>query len=314
MTIRIDPSGGAHILTGLMPHGQGSETTLAQVASELLGIRPDEIRVVYGDTEKCPYGHGSFGSRGAVVGSGAVYEASQRLIEKGKKIASSLLQTNEEAIEFACGVFHVRNSPEKKKNVSLKEVAKAANLGINLPKDIEPGFEVTVIFDPTEWTMAYGAHVAIVDVDLETGIVRVPKYYVIHDCGRVLNPMIVEGQVQGGVAQGIGGTLLEQLVYDADGTLVTSNFLDYLLPTALDTPEFQIEHTETLSSFNPLGVKGVGEGGVIPVAAAIASAVENALATYDLRITETPLTPERIWKLENEKHSSVKPIVQVLSG
>jgi aerobic carbon-monoxide dehydrogenase large subunit len=307
VTIRVDPSGGVTILTGLMPHGQGSETTLAQVASDLLGVDVNEIKVIYGDTDECPYGHGSFGSRGAVVGSGAVSKAADRILSKGKKIASFMLQIREEDLEFENGIFHSRDSP--KKAVSLKEVARAANFGINLPSDIDPGFEATVIFDPTEWTMAYGAHVAIVDVDLESGSVKVPKYYVIHDCGRMLNPMIVEGQIHGGVAQGIGGAILEQLQYDADGQLLTSTFMDYLVPTSLEIPQFKLEHMETLSSFNPLGVKGVGEGGAIPVSAAIVAAVENALADNDVFVNETPLTPEKVWGLERK---AAEPIAQVV--
>jgi aerobic carbon-monoxide dehydrogenase large subunit len=307
VTIRVDPSGGVTVLSGLMPHGQGSETTLAQVASELLEVDVNDIKVVYGDTEECPYGHGSFGSRGAVVGSGAVSKAAGRIMKKARKIASHILQTQEDDLIYEKGNFISRNSP--KKTVSWKEVARAANFGINLPDDIDPGFEETVIFDPTEWTMAYGAHVAYVDVDLETGLVRVPNYYVLHDCGRMLNPMIVEGQIHGGVAQGIGGTLLEQLEYDPDGQLITSTFMDYMVPTALDIPQFKMEHMETLSTFNPLGVKGVGEGGTIPVSAAIAAAVENALADHNLEVNETPLTPEKVWGLEMKKAS--EPIAQM---
>jgi carbon-monoxide dehydrogenase large subunit len=312
-TIRVDPSGGVTILTGLMPHGQGSETTLAQVASDLLGVSVDEIKVVYGDTEECPYGHGSFGSRGAVVGSGAVSMACERIIRKGKKIAASLLGAGrEDEVEFGGGVFSVKGgaSNASAATVSLREVARAAIFGINLPQDIDPGFEATVTFDPTEWTMAYGAHVAVVDVDLETGVVKIPEYYVVHDCGRMLNPMIVEGQVHGGVVQGIGGALLEQIEYDSEGQLLTSSFMDYLVPTSLEVPEFKVEHMETLSSYNPLGVKGVGEGGIIPVSSAIASAVDDALSDLDtqvtITVTETPLTPERVWRLEVAREPSTR--------
>jgi carbon-monoxide dehydrogenase large subunit len=299
VTIRVDSTGTVTILTGLMPHGQGSETTLAQVASDFLGVGMDDIKVIYGDTEKCPYGPGTFGSRGAVVGSGAVSKAAESIVNKGKKIASSMLQIKESDVEFEEGVFRAKGASNKA--VSFKEVARAANFGINLPKDVDPGFEATVVFDPTEWTMAYGAHISVVEVDLETGVIRVPRYYVVHDCGRILNPMIVEGQIHGGVAQGLGGAVIEQLVYDADGQLLTSTFMDYLVPTSLETPQFRVEHMETPSAFNPLGVKGVGEGGIIPVAAAIASAVEDALADYGVRVTETPLTPERVWLLANSK-------------
>jgi aerobic carbon-monoxide dehydrogenase large subunit len=307
VTIRVDPSGGVTLLSGLMPHGQGSETTLAQVAAELLEVDVNEIKVVYGDTEECPYGHGSFGSRGAVVGSGAVAKAAGRLMSKARKIAAFSLQTKEDDLVYEKGIFRSRNSPSK--TVSWKEIAKAANFGISLPDEIDPGFEETVIFDPTEWTMAYGAHVAWVDVDLETGLVRVPKYLVVHDCGRMLNPMIVEGQIHGGVAQGIGGALLEQLEYDPDGQLITSTFMDYMVPTALEIPQFKMEHMETLSTYNPLGVKGVGEGGAIPVSAAIAAAVENALSDRKVTLNETPFAPEKIWGLERSK--TTEPIPQM---
>ena len=295
VTLRFDPDGGVSIFTGLMPHGQGAETTLAQVAADLLGLELDDVKIIYGNTEECPYGHGTFGSRSAVVGSNAIFKAVNAIKEKARNIAAHMLEVNEEDLEYDSGVFYVKEAREKA--VHIKDVARLANLGLGLPEEVEPGLEVTVFYDPRGWTISYGAHIVQAEIDLETCSIRIPRYLVVHDCGRILNPAVVDGQIQGGAAQGIGGALLEEIVYDDRGQLLTTTFMDYALPTAVELPNFTIKHVETYSTANPLGVRGAGEGATIPSAAAIASAVENALKGFNIEIVSTPLNPGRLWKI-----------------
>ncbi|MCS7138237.1 MAG: molybdopterin-dependent oxidoreductase, partial [Candidatus Caldarchaeum sp.] len=295
MTLRFDVSGQATIFTGLVPHGQGSETTLSQVAAELLGLDFEDVRIVYGDTDITPYGLGTFGSRNAVVGSGAVYKLADALIKKAVKVAANILEAKEDDIEFKDGFFYVKGVPGKR--LHIKEIAKRAILAVGLPSDVEPGFEASVSYDPGSWTNTWGVHVALVEVDPETGKVDILKYVIVDDSGTLINPMIVEGQVVGGAVQGIGGTLLEELSYDSDGHLISSTFMDYLIPSAADCPPFLIEHMETKAKTNPLGVKGVGESGIIPTSAALANAVEDALRNYGVKVRETPLTAYKIHSL-----------------
>ncbi|MEM4417441.1 MAG: molybdopterin cofactor-binding domain-containing protein, partial [Nitrososphaerota archaeon] len=294
VVLRFDPGGGVSIFTGLMPHGQGAETTLAQVAADLLGLELDDVKIIYGNTEECPYGHGTFGSRSAVVGANAILHAVNAVKEKARRIAAHMLEVNEGDLEYDSGLFYVKEARDKA--VHIKDVARVANLGLGLPEDVEPGLEATVFYDPRGWTISYGAHIVTAEIDLETGSISIPRYLVVHDCGRILNPAVVEGQIMGGAAQGIGGALLEEIVYDERGQILTTSFMDYALPTAVELPNFTIKHVETYSTANPLGVRGAGEGATIPSAAAIASAVENALKNFNIEICSTPLNPERLWK------------------
>jgi aerobic carbon-monoxide dehydrogenase large subunit len=291
-TIRVSRSGGTTVLTGLSPHGQGLETSLAQVCADELGIPLSSVTIEWGDTDSAPYGFGTWGSRSAVIGSAVVKMSADKVKEKMRKIAAHILQTSNE-IQYRHGRF-VSSSG---KNVTFREVAEQAYSASNLPPGMEPGLEETSFFDPQRPEYSYAVHMPIVEVNPESGVVKLLSYFVVHDCGTVINPTIVEGQLHGGVAQGIAGALLEQLKYNESGQFVSASFLDYLLPTSRDVPDIISEYTETPSDVNPLGIKGTGEGGAIAPPAAIASAIEDALSDYSVNITDTPITPESITKL-----------------
>jgi aerobic carbon-monoxide dehydrogenase large subunit len=294
-TVRVERSGSVSIFTGLSPHGQGLETTLAQICADEFGIGVQDINVYYGDTQSSPYGFGTWGSRSAITGSSAMKLSIDKIVEKSKMIAGAVLETRKNDIEFIDGNFCSKKKPSKR--LSLKQVAEIAYAAKDLPPGVEPGLEATSFYDPPSPSYAFGIHIPIVEIEPETGKIKILSYYVVHDCGTMINPSIVEGQLYGGIAQGIGGALLEELKYNSEGQLVSPNFLDYLLPTSNDLLNIEIEHTETPSKINPFGVKGVGEGGAIAPPAAIASAVENALSHFGVKITETPITPEKIREL-----------------
>ncbi len=294
-TVRVERSGGVSVFTGLSPHGQGLETTLAQICAEEFGIGLQEVNVYSGDTQSSPYGFGTWGSRSAITGSTVMKLSIDKVVEKSKMIAATVLESRTNDIAFSDGKFYSRNEPSK--CLTLKEVAEIAYAAKDLPSGVEPGLEATSFYDPPSPSYAFGVHIPIVEIEPETGKIKIQSYYVVHDCGTMINPSIVEGQLYGGIAQGIGGALLEELKYNSEGQLMSPNFLDYLLPTSNDVLNVEIEHTETPSKINPFGVKGVGEGGAIAPPAAIASAIENALSYLGVKITETPITPEKISEL-----------------
>jgi carbon-monoxide dehydrogenase large subunit len=298
-TVRVERSGSVTVLTGLSPHGQGLDTTLAQICADEFGVNVQDVRLSWGDTMTSPYGFGTWGSRSAITGSTVMKMSIDKVKEKAKQIAAHYLKVEKEDVEFEDGRFYVRRYPQKA--LSLKEVAEIAYKASDLPDGMEPGLSATSFYDPPSPSYAYGVHLPIVEIDVESGKVSIQRYIVVHDCGTMINPSIVEGQLEGGIAQGIGGSLLEELKYSSEGQLLAGNFMDYLLPTANDVTDIEIRHSETPSAINPFGVKGVGEGGAIAPPAAIASAIENALNHLGVRITETPLTPEKIVKLI--KHS-----------
>lgn len=291
-TVRVERSGGVTILTGLCPHGQGLDTTLAQVCADELGVGLSSVKLLWGDTQSVPYGFGTWGSRSAITGSSVVKMSASKVKEKARKIAAHALQVPLSELEFDGGVFSsIRTS---KKSISLREVAEKAYSASDLPRGMEPGLEATSFYDPPRPAYSYAVHLPIVEVDPESGLVKILSYDVVHDCGTMINPSIVEGQLHGGIAQGIAGALLEELKYDEDGQFISASFLDYLLPTASDVPDIANKYTETPTDINPLGVKGTGEGGAIAPPAAIASAVEDALSHLGVRITETPITSEKL--------------------
>jgi carbon-monoxide dehydrogenase large subunit len=294
-TVRVERSGSVTILTGLCPHGQGGATTLAQVCADEFGIELEKVTVHHGDTRSDPYGFGTWGSRTAIIGSAAVKLSSSKVKEKAARIAAFVFGTRREDVEFLAGRFRSRN--DTRKSLTLAEIAKIAYDAHNLPPGVEPGLEATTFYDPPGVAYSYQVHVPVVEVDSETGKVRILSYYVVHDCGVMINPTIVEGQVHGGIAQGIAGALLEELKYSQDGQLLSPTFIDYMLPTSLDVPNVSIEHMVTPTSLNPLGVKGMGEGGAIAPPAAIANAIDDALEPLGIRITETPVTPEALVSL-----------------
>jgi carbon-monoxide dehydrogenase large subunit len=293
--VRVHPSGSATVFSGASPHGQGHDTTFAQIAADRLGIHPDRVEVIHGDTDQGPWGWGTYGSRALAVGGEAVARAAARVQDKAKQICAALLEADPQDIELAEGKFRVRGSPDKFK--TMAEIAGAAHIPPQeLPTDIEPGLEATATFDPENFVYPFGAHACVVEVDPETGKVRVVRYVAVDDCGPAINPMLIDGQVHGGVTHAIGQALYEQIHYDETGQLVTATFVDYALPTAAELPNFETDRTETPSPVNSLGVKGVGEAGTIGATPAITAAVIDALEPLGVKWLEMPLTPMRVWE------------------
>jgi len=292
--VRVHPTGKVTVFTGSHTHGQGHETTFAQAIADQLGIPLDDVEVVHGDTDAIPFGLGTYGSRSTPVGLSAAYVAGQRIIEKAKRIAAHLLEAAEADIVFEGGRFFVRGAPERA--VTFQEVALEAYVPRKIPADLELGLEATAFFNPSNFVFPFGTHVAVVEVDPETGQVKLLRYVAVDDVGRVINPMIVDGQVHGGVVHGVGQALWEQVVYDEQGNLLTGTWLDYAMPKAADLPFFQTDRLETPSPVNPLGVKGAGETGTIASTPAVVNAVLDALAPFGVKHIDMPLTPERVWR------------------
>ncbi len=297
--VQVQTSGKVTIVTGIGTQGQGHFTVFAQVAAAQLGVDVADIQVVTGDTDQFHWGTGTFASRGAVVAGNAVHEAAKLVRGKTLKLAAELLEASEEDLELAGGAVRIKGAPER--SIPLGELARQANPMRGAVKPgTEPGLEATSYFGPYRGATASGVHACILEVDPETMNVEVKKYVVVHDCGVVLNPLLVDGQVHGGVAQGLGNAFYEQLVYDDNGQLLNGSFMDFLLPTALDVPRIEVGHEETPSPLNALGTKGAGEAGAIPVGALFAQAVEDALAIPGFEIREIPLKPSRLWELVEE--------------
>jgi carbon-monoxide dehydrogenase large subunit len=293
--IRVHPTGSVTVYTGTHSHGQGHETTLAQVVCDQLGVPLDQVDIVHGDTGKIPFGMGTYGSRSLAVGGSAMVKAMDKIIAKGKRIAAHLMEASVEDIEFKNGAFSVAGTDKTK---SLTEISLAAYVPHNYPiEEIEPGLEETAFYDPKNFTFPAGCHVAEVEIDKDTGKVEVVNFVAVDDVGRVINPMIVEGQVQGGVAQGIGQALLEHAVYDEDGQLLSGSLMDYTMPRADDVPNIKVETEVTLCTHNPLGVKGCGEVGAIGSPPAIINAIVDALKPYDIRHIDMPATPQKLWSI-----------------
>ncbi|HJX10511.1 MAG TPA: molybdopterin cofactor-binding domain-containing protein, partial [Candidatus Binatia bacterium] len=299
--VQIESSGKVLVTTGASPQGQGHVTTMAQIAAHELGINVDDVTVITGDTGAIPFGIGTFASRIAVNAGNSIALAAREVREKALDIAANLLEANKDDLELAQGSVFVRGAPARSISLgALALTAAGARPGYTLPPGVQPGLLATNYFSPSQAAYANGAHVITVEVDVRTGDVKILDYAVAHDCGRMINPMIVEGQIQGGVAHGIGNSFYEELIYDNNGQLLTASFMDYLLPTAQEVPTAKIAHMEVVCPLNPLGVKGVGEGGTIPSAAAFAGAVEDALAPFNVTVKEVPLSPEKVRKLLRE--------------
>jgi carbon-monoxide dehydrogenase large subunit len=292
-TVRVDPTGKVTILTGSSPHGQGQETTFAQIAADELGVDFDDIIVLHGDTGTVQYGVGTFGSRATAVGGTAVYMALQKLKEKMGKLAAHLLKTDS---NFTLESGRVVSKADASKALSFFDLAQSAYHAKSIPSGFEPGLEATAFFEPSNYTFPFGAHIAVVEVDPETGEIQFKRYVGVDDCGRIINPLTVHGQIQGGIAQGLGQALLEEAVYDESGQLITGTLMDYAIPKATDLPWFELDKTETPSPVNPLGVKGVGEAGTIGSTPAIVNAVVDALAPFGVRHIDMPLKSEKVWK------------------
>jgi len=301
--VRVNPTGSVTVLTGTHSHGQGHETTFAQVVAERLGIPIDQVDVVHGDTAKTPFGMGTYGSRSLPVGGSALVKALDKVEAKGKKIAAHLLEAAEADIEFKDGKFTIAGTDKSK---TFGEIALAAYIPHNYPLEtLEPGLDETAYYDPKNFTFPSGAHVAEVEIDPDTGIVELIKFTAADDFGRIVNPMIVEGQVHGGLAQGIGQALFEECRYDPEsGQLVTGSFMDYRMPRAGDLPSFAVATHATLCTHNPLGVKGCGEAGAIGAPGAVMNAVLNALSSVGVGDLQMPASPERVWRAINGRKAA----------
>ncbi len=290
--MRVEQSGTVMVYTGSSPHGQGEETTFAQIAAEEFEIPVENVMILHGDTDSTPEGRGTYGSRTTAVGGSAVYTAVQRLKEKMKQIAAHMLEASPSDVTLEDGKFSVAGSPQK--SVSFADVALAANLSNTLAPGIEPGLETTVFWEPEACVFPFGTHICVVEIDKETGEAEIKRFVAVDDCGRQLNPMLVQGQIHGGIAQGIGQAMVEGVVYGEDGQLLTGTLLDYAMPIASELPSFELDHTITLTPVNPLGVKGVGEAGTIGSTPAVANAIADALGVAHV---DMPFKPENLWKV-----------------
>ena len=293
-TVRIERTGKVTVLTGVSPHGQGQETSFAQIVADEYGISIDDIVVIHGDTGRQPQGIGTFGSRATAVGGAALIIATKQVKEKMAQIAAHMLEANADDLVFEDGNIFVQGSPGSA--ITFADVATTAHVAVNLPPDVEPGLEATHFFEPSNFTYPFGAHISIVEVDPETGEIDLQRYVAIDDCGNIINPMLVDGQVHGGIAQGLGQAMYEGAVYDENGQLLTGSFMDYAIPKATQVPRFETEHTTTPSPVNPLGVKGVGEAGTIASSPCLVNAVVDALSPFGITDIDMPMTPNRVWQ------------------
>jgi carbon-monoxide dehydrogenase large subunit len=293
-TVRMLATGKVEAVVGISAHGQGHETTMAQIISDKLGVPFEDVRILHGDTASSHKGLDTYGSRSLVVGGVALVNACDKVLDKAKRAAAHLMEASEQDIEFVDGTFRVRGVAEPA--VPIQEIAFAVNLAHNLPDGMEPSLDSDAAFDPENFSYPHGTHLCATEVDTETGFVKIRSYVAVDDVGKVINPLIVEGQVHGGLAQGIAQALYEEGVYDADGNLTTTTMADYLLPSAADLPTFTTDRTETPATTNPLGVKGVGEAGTIASTPAVVNAIVDALRPYGVNDVAMPCTPERVWR------------------
>lgn len=328
-TVRIEPTGKVTVMTGASPHGQGQETSFAQIAADELGVDLHDVNVIHGDTGIVQYGIGTFGSRATAVGGTAVYVAIQKLKEKAHKIAAHILKADATRLSFEGGKYSLQaasaagvsgssepmipvgESPagalpdphtEGETSLTIQEIALAAHIAKDLPPDTEPGLSATYFFEPKNFTFPFGTHIAVVEVDRETGDIKFLRYVAVDDCGKVINPMLVDGQIHGGIVQSIGQAMFEEVVYDEQGQLITGTLMDYALPRAGHIPHFELDRTETPSPVNPLGVKGVGEAGTIGATPAIVGAIVDALSPFGVKHLDMPVKPEGLWRIINGSH------------
>jgi carbon-monoxide dehydrogenase large subunit len=297
-SIRVLATGKVEVVTGSSAHGQGHETAWSQIVADQLGVPFDDVEVIHGDTQSSPKGMDTYGSRSLTIGGIAIVHAAERVIAKAKRIAAHILEASEDDIEFADGTFSVRGAPGTGK--TIQDVAFATFAAHDLPDGVEASLDADATFDPDNFSFPHGTHLCAVDVDTETGRATIRKYVSVDDIGQVINPPIVEGQVHGGIAQGIAQALYEEAVYDEDGNLTTGTLVDYLVPSAVDLPSFTTDRTVSLSTTNPLGVKGVGEAGTIASTPAVVNAIVDALRPFGVTDVPMPCTPERVWRSVQE--------------
>jgi carbon-monoxide dehydrogenase large subunit len=301
-SVRVLPTGKVEVVTGASPHGQGHETAWSQIVADQLGVPYEDVRVLHGDTLVSPRGFDTYGSRSVAVAGPAIVSACEKVIAKAKAIASALLEAPPEEIDFSNGVFSARNGSGATK--TIQEIALATFAAHNVPDGVEPQIDSDATFDPANFSFPHGTHLCAVEVDTETGQVTIRSYAAVDDVGKVVNPLIVDGQVHGGIAQGIGQALYEEAVYDDEGNLLTTTLADYLVPSAADLPSYITGRTETPATTNPLGVKGVGEAGTIAATPAVVNAIVDALRPFGIRDITMPCTPERVWRaLENAREN-----------
>jgi carbon-monoxide dehydrogenase large subunit len=291
--VRFHPTGKVNVFIGANPHGQGEETTFAQIVASEVGVDVNDVKVVHGDTQTTPMGWGTYGSRTTAVGGAALVMATRKIKEKAKVIAAHLLEAAVEDMDYKDGKFFVKGSPDKVK--TIQDIALMANVAWNMPPGVEAGLEASAFYDPPNFTYPFGAHLAVVELDPETGQIEMKRYVAVDDCGPQINPVIVEGQVHGGVVQGIGQALWEGAFYDENGQLLTGSMLDYALPRADRLPEMEVLSTVTPSPHHPIGVKGIGEAGTIASTAAVYNAVIDAISPFGVQTINMPMTPERVW-------------------
>ena len=295
--VRVQPTGKVSVYTGSHSHGQGHETTFAQVVADRLGIALEDVEIVHGDSEAVAFGMGTYGSRSLAVGGSAIVRSLDKVLEKGAKIAAHKLEAAVEDLEYANGRWTVKGSD---KSIGFGDVALTAYVPHDYPQGVEPGLDFSSFYDPANFTYPYGTHIAIVEVDADTGKVALKRFIAVDDVGNVINPMIVEGQIHGGLAQGIGQALLEGAIYDDEGQLLNGSYMDYAMPRADDLPSFEVDRKVTPCPHNPLGVKGAGEAGCIGSTPAVVNAVMDALRPFGIKKDlEMPLTPERVWRAMN---------------
>ncbi len=300
-TIRCLPTGTFQVVTGTSPHGQGHETAWSQIVADQLGCDPSEVEVLHGDTSISPYGLDTYGSRSLPVGGAALWSAGEKIIEKAREIVAHQLEVSADDLEYEAGTFTVKGSPDKE--MTVKGAAWAAFAAHNLPDGMEPNLEATATYDPPNFSWPGGAHAAVVEVDTGTGDARLIRYVAIDDVGTVVNPLIVDGQVHGGITQGIATALYEEALYDADGNLSNGTMAMYLVPSAAELPSYELDRTESKSTDHPFGAKGVGETGTIAAAPAVINAVIDALSHLGVTDIQMPATPERVWRAIEEAKS-----------
>ena len=296
--VRFHPTGKVHVMIGSSPHGQGEETTFAQILAGELGVPVDDVDVIHGDTDNTPMGWGTYGSRTTAVSGAAIAIASRKIKDKAKSLAAHLLEADAADIEYDDGKFFVKGSPDEHK--TIQDIALMANVAWDMPEGMEPGLEASAFYDPPNFTFPFGTHIAVVELDPTTGHIELKKYVAVDDCGVQINPMIVEGQVHGGVVQGTGPVLWEGAVYDEDGQLLTGSLLDYAMPRADNFPDIEVLSTTTASPHHPLGVKGIGEAGTIASTAAVYNAAMDALRPLGVNTVDMPLTPTKVWQAINQ--------------
>ena len=299
--VQMLASGKVEVITGTSPHGQGHVTSWSQITADALGVDVDDVEILHGDTAMSPYGRDTYGSRSLPVGGVAVHMAAQQVVEKAKKIAAHMLEAAEGDLEFEGGKFSVAGSPDR--SVTIQETAEAAYMNYDLPEGMQPVLSEEVFFDPPNFTFPFGAHICVTEVDTETGFVKIRDYFGVDDCGPVINPTIVDGQLHGGIAQGVAQALYEEAVFDEEGNLTTGSMVDYLIPGAPELPNYTLERTVTPSPTNVMGVKGVGEAGTIGAPPAVINSVVDALSPYGITHIEMPASPWKVWQAIQDAQS-----------